>query len=176
MPTITEEIDNYKIEFKESKIPCKKQEDFEKAVRLTISAIYSNGFEQALDNHIQNKIGSGKHVDAWKNLTASKIVADMRSEINGTYAETYGGIIGLWKYMFYGNIAFDGAKNGPIRLNRIPLKNRTSAQISNTIAHEVAHRIGLEHPHSKEDLKIAFLEPPYIIGDLIEEIVQKQSN
>jgi len=175
IPPIAENINNQTITFEESKMPCKKQEEFENAVRMTITAIFSNDFEQKLKEHMANNLGTGKHTDAWKNLTASKIVTDMRSQIDGTYADTYGGIKGWWLNLIYGNIAYDGTESGPIRLNRIPLRKRTSAQISNTIAHEVAHRIGLKHPHSDEDLDIANLEPPYIIGDMIEEIVNNQS-
>lgn len=175
VPPIKEKVDNQTITFEESKIPCKKQKDFENAVRMTISAVFSNDFEKRLAEHIENDIGTGKHTDAWKNLTASKIVNDMRLQMNGTYAETYGGIKGLWLNIFYGNIAYDGTESGPIKLNRIPLRKRTSAEISNTIAHEIAHRVGLKHPHSDDDMKIANLEPPYIIGNLIEEIVKNQS-
>lgn len=97
----------------------------------------------------------------------------MRVQINGTYAETYGGIKGLWLFVFYHNIAYDGTESGPILLNRIPLKKRTSESIANTIAHEVSHRIGLTHPHSDSNLNIAYKEPPYIIGDIIEDIIEK---
>ncbi len=95
---------------------------------------------------MKDSIGTVEHSKAWENLNASDIVKKMREQLNGTYAETYGGIKGLWLFVFSHNIAFDGTENGPILLNRIPLKIRTPASIANTIAHEVSHRIGLTHP------------------------------
>lgn len=161
------------ITINDSEIPCWKVDDFKKASELTIKAIFSQELEERLSEHIKDSIGVGKHAIAWENLTSSKIVEDMRNQINGTYVTTYGGIKGFFLNKFAGNIAYDGTENGPIRFNRIPLKKRTVPEISNTIGHEVAHRIGLHHPSSKKDLKTARKEPPYVIGDLIEVIVNE---
>ncbi len=160
------------ITFGKSQFPCYKQNDFTKAVELTIQAIYSKEFETQLEDHIRNKIGTGAHVDAWKNVTTHDVVTSMRSEINGKYVDTYGGIAGWWKYLRYGNLAYDGTLTGPIRINRAPLKGRSATSLSGTIAHEVAHRIGLTHPHSDINLSIAKKEPAYVVGDIIEAITE----
>ena len=171
---ITQRIYNKDVNFDTSEIPCYKVNDFKTAVVQTIQAIYSEEFEKQLADHIANKIGKGDHAKAWENLNARNITQKMREQINGEYVETYGGIKGLWLNWIYGNVAYDGTQSGPIRLNRIPLKKRSIAKISNTIAHETAHRIGLSHPHSKTDLNIAFKEPPYVIGTIVENIVKQQ--
>lgn len=174
-PTKTN-IDGKEITFAESKMPCYKVADFDSAVALTIKAIYSDEFEKQLDSYIKDSVGTtGEHVEAWKNLKASEIVKKMKEQINGTYADTYGGIVGLWKFIFYGNLAYDGTETGPILFNRIPLKKRTPSSMVNTIAHEVSHRVGLTHPHSsvRGKFKVALKEPAYIIGDIVEEIAKK---
>lgn len=168
---ITKNIGGKDITFQESKLPCKKVDDYRKAVDEVVNAIYSDEFEKRLAEHIKNGIGKGEHAKAWEGLEAKSIVKKMREQLNNTYVETYGGIKGLWLNVFFGNLAYDGTLDGPILLNRIPLKNRSSASIANTIAHETAHRIGLKHPHSNDDLEIAYKEPPYVIGDIIESII-----
>jgi hypothetical protein len=166
------------ISFGPSTFPCKKLDKYESAVKKAITSIYSDEFEIKLTEYIKDSIGSGEHVPAWEGLVASEIVAKMRSQINGEFLETYGGIRGWWVNKFSGNLAYDGTMNGPIRINRIPLKYewRDASSIANTIAHETAHRIGLTHPHSNSNLKIAYKEPPYIIGQIIESIARKQQN
>lgn len=170
--SVTIETDT--VQFAESKIPCNKVKDYQLAIEQTIKAIYSDEFKKELDDYIKNNIGDGPHAKAWENVKASEVVKKMREQLNGTYVETYGGIKGLWLNLIFGNIAFDGTEDGPILLNRIPLKNRSASSISNTIAHEVSHRIGLKHPHSSKNLKIAYKEPPYIIGNIIERIVEQK--
>ena len=170
---ITTKVDNKDIVFATSKIPCYKKDDFNKSVMLAVKAIFSKEFETQLSDHIKNGIGIGEHAKAWENLNATEIVQNMRNQLNGTFVETYGGIKGLWLNKIYGNLAYDGTLNGPILINRIPLKNRSIESISNTIAHEIAHRVGLKHPHSDTDLKIAYKEPPYVIGDIIESIAKE---
>jgi len=166
-------VEGKQINFLPTEFPCKKLSDYESAVKNTISVVFSKEFEKRLSDHIMSGIGSGEHTKAWENLTAKMIIEKMKLQLNGERISTYGGINGWWLYKIYGNIAFDGEMNGPIRLNRIPLKNRTSASIANTIAHETAHKIGLTHPHSDTNLSIAFKEPPYVIGKMIEKIIEE---
>ena len=174
VPPISATVNRATVSFASSKIPCKKVKEYEEAVKLAINAIYSDAFEKELENYIRDSIGSGSHTEAWKNLDAKDIVQKMRKQINGEYIETYGGIGGWLSYTFSHNIAYDGTANGPIKLNRIPLKYRNAASIANTIAHETAHRIGLIHPSSDVDLKIAYKEPPYVIGEIVENLCSKQ--
>jgi hypothetical protein len=165
-------IDGKEITFAESQMPCDKVADFDSAVALTIKAIYSDDFERQLESYIKDSVGTtGEHVAAWNNLKASEIVQKMRVQINGTYADTYGGIKGLWLFVIYHNLAKDGTENGPILFNRIPLNKRTPLSMVNTIAHEVSHRVDLTHPHSDtHDMEIAFKEPAYIVGDIVERV------
>ncbi|SFA43512.1 hypothetical protein SAMN04488511_103370 [Pedobacter suwonensis] len=173
VPPVNTTVGGAVVSFASSKIPCKKVPEYEKAVKLSINAIYSQMFETELENYIKDSIGNGPHENSWKGLVAKDIVDKMRKEINGEYIETYGGAIGWFRYAFYHNIAYDGTANGPILLNRIPLRHRNAASIANTIAHETAHRIGLIHPSSDIDLKIAYKEPPYVIGAIIENICSR---
>lgn len=170
---ITYQLDGTEITFAESRMPCKKVDDFKLAVNLTIKSVYSEKFETLLTNYIKDSLGTGEHTKAWEGVIAKDIVQKMRENINGTSADTYGGVKGLWLHLIYDNIAYDGTENGPILFNRVPLKNRNPPSISNTIAHEISHRIGLKHPHSDSNLKIAYREPPYVIGDIIEEIAKE---
>ncbi len=174
VPPLTTTVNGAVVSFASSKIPCKKVPEYEEAVKLSINTIYSQEFETDLENYIRDSIGNGPHEKAWRGLVAKDIVDKMRKQINGAYVETYGGAIGWFRYTFYHNIAYDGTANGPILLNRFPLKHRNAASIANTIAHETAHRIGLIHPNSNIDLKIAYKEPPYVIGDIIESLCLKK--
>ena len=169
---ILKNINGSQINLPSSKIPCYKEDDYNLAARLTIEALFSEEFKDQLELFMSTKIESGKHVQAWNGLTVDGIVNAMKSTINGTFATTYGNLNGFIKYKFVGNIAYDGTENGPIRLNRWPLKHRTVPQIANTIAHEVAHRAGYIHPNSSVSLRIADLEPPYVIGNIVEDVVE----
>lgn len=178
IPVITVEVKEKQISFGPSTFPCDKMGTYESAVKLAILAIYSQDFEDMLSAYIRDSLGNGEeHVSAWGKWSATAIVDSMRHQINGEYVATYGGIQGWWWYKTAGNLAFDGDSIGPIRINRIPLrlKSRDAPSISNTIAHETAHRIGLEHPHSKSNMRVAQKEPPYVIGYIIGEIAKSLS-
>jgi len=157
-----------------SRIPCNKVKEYEKAASYCVDALFSDQFESELIKFISSVKSDDKYYPAWDGLRAENIISDMRSSIDGTYAETYGGPVGLFKYLVFHNIAYDGTTDGPIRLNRWPLKKRSPADISNTIAHEVAHRIGLVHPSSDNDMATAKLEPPYVVGNIVGKLVQER--
>jgi hypothetical protein len=108
---------------------------------------------------------------AWSNVKIEQVQSSLLNEIRGLEIETYGGVKGLFLKLVYGNVAYDGSSDGPIRLNRWALP-RSSASIANTIAHEAAHRIEFQHPNSDNDLKIANCEPPYVIGSLVEKAIE----
>src|SRR5690606_2185419 len=133
---------------------------------------YSERFRVLLTNYIKDSLGTGDHIKAWDGIVANDIVQKIQDNISGISADTYGGVKGVWLYVIYGNMAYDGSEQGPILFNRVPLKNRNPPSMSNTIAHEISHRIGLSHPHSESNLQIAYREPPYVIGDIIEEIAK----
>jgi len=155
----------------ESSFPCKHQKKFQLASQYAIEAIFSEEFEQKLTDHIKNGIGEGLHAAAWNGLEAKKIIANMKKQLDYTCAETYGGINGLYLYIFHDNLAFDGGACGPIRFNRIPLRKRKIHDLANTIGHEVAHRVGLIHPSTGDN---KFEEPPYIIGNIVKDIVKSR--
>jgi hypothetical protein len=169
-------VNGQQIAFSSSRVPCKKVNDYEKSVKQAITAIYSDKFETWLTAYMKDSIGNGPQAKAWQNLNAKDVIQRMRVQINGEYIDTYGGIKGLWLSKIYKNDAYDGKTSGPIRLNRIHLKNRSVSSIANTIAHETSHRIGLTHPHSVTNFSIALKEPPYVIGYIIEQIVEQQIN
>ena len=148
-------INGKEVSFLSSKVPCYKEDDIKKAIELTIEAVYSSKFEHLLNNYIADSIGTGPHTDAWKGVTAHNVVSVMKAKLQNTYLETYGGPLALYKYRVYGNLAYDGILNGPIRINRIPLRERSVPSISATIAHEISHRAGLTHPSSRKKLSIA---------------------
>lgn len=171
---MTVQTSSQSVQSGKSVFPCYKESDFNEAFKLCVEAIYSNEFSIRLENYMRDSIGEGKHKNAWVGLTSKDVIRDMKSQLNGVGVDTYGGIKGLWLYIFYGNLAYDGTLDGPIMMNRIPLKGRDIPSISNTIAHEIAHRAGMKHPNSDSNLKIAQKEPPYVIGDIIESIINNR--
>lgn len=176
IPKTDIDVSEKQVSFGPSTFPCKKVNEYESAVKIAILSIYSDEFEIRLTEYMKDSIGKGEHAKAWEGLTAKEIVKKMQNQINGEFIETYGGICGWLKNKFAGNLAYDGTMNGPIKINRIPLnyKWRDASSIANTIAHETAHRIGLTHPHSKTNLKTAYKEPPYVIGNIIENIAKNK--
>lgn len=163
-------VENKVIDMDDSEIPKKQKDKFIKGARLAIKVIHSEIFLDSLEEHIRFNLGTGEHTEAWEGVDANTITQKMQYKIDSIAVNTYGGLRGWWINMAYNNIAYDGGDIGPIRMNRIPLrkKDRTPAQIANTIIHEVAHRVGLKHPHGGQ---IKFKEPPYIIGNIAEAII-----
>lgn len=161
---------------KESQVPCKEKEKFESAALLTLEAIHSSEFETRLEKFHRTELRDGEHVAAWKNVTVQNVVSGVRNKVDGTYANSYGGVTGLFKFLIVGNVAYDGGIEGPIRFNRWALSKRSIPQVSNTIAHEVAHRAGLKHPTSGSSLEVANKEPAYVVGNIIQEIVTDLRN
>ena len=145
-----------------------QEELFRKASTEVIDAVASKQFITELEHFYSLFSGEGDHSIAWSSINIEKVQSSLISEINGLKIETYGGISGFFYNKLFGNVAFDGSLEGPIRLNRCALP-RSSASIANTISHEAAHRIGLTHPNSDDDLEVANCEPPYVIGSLIEK-------
>ena len=145
---------------------------FNKASQQVIDVLSSAEFNNELKSFIDQHTNKGKHARSWAGFDISSVQEKLISEVNGLEVETYGGIYGGFYALFFGNKAFDGVTDGPIRLNRWALP-RPSESIANTIAHEAAHRIGYSHPHSSKggQLMVAYCEPPYVIGSIVEKIL-----
>jgi hypothetical protein len=148
-------------------VPERYRADFNQAARLAVDGIYSEQFERELAAFIRDHTGSGAHAERWMGLTAESVIERLRQGINGQRITTYGGLIAKLNYRANGNLAYDGAESGPIRVNREALP-RAAAEIANTIVHEVAHRTGLKH-RKKGRSAPARCEPPYVIGTLVEK-------
>lgn len=144
---------------------------FSQAAREGVDAVYTDAFERDLAAFVRNHAGAGAHAEAWRGLDQEATVRDLRRVMGTMKVTTYGGVHGWWVNTIYGNTAYDGTTSGPIRLNRAALP-RTSASVANTFVHEGAHRIGLTHPHSNTDFRVALCEPPYVIGSLIQKQIE----
>jgi hypothetical protein len=153
-------------------VPEKQVNLFNKASQEVVDTLNSPQFIEDLSEFINKYSKHGAHSESWNGLDVTNVQNKLINEVNGLTIETYGGIKGGFLALFFGNKAFDGTKNGPIKLNRWALP-APSASIANTIAHEAAHRIGYSHPNSSQfgKLNIAFCEPPYVIGSIVEQIL-----
>jgi hypothetical protein len=132
-----------------------------------VDALHSAGFEDSFARFRRDHAGSGAHAQAWT-AAHDSTVPRLRRVLHGLEIETYGGISGWWVNWLYGNLAYDGTEEGPIRINRWGLP-RSSASIANTIAHEAAHRVGMSHPSYGSRTSVGLCEPPYVIGSLVEK-------
>ena len=148
-------------------VPTDDGAAFIEASRLAIDAVHAQSFVDDLQRFRTTYAMSGPHARAWADVDVAVAIPRLRAALDHLTAETYGGPYGLVLYVFKGNLAFDGTTSGPIRLNRWGLP-RSSPSLANSIVHEAAHRIGLEHPNSDTRFAIARCEPPYVIGTLAE--------
>lgn len=148
-------------------VPDAHRSTFNQAARLAVNGLHSEEFERELAAFIRDHAASGPHSGRWASVEAGPIVARLRQGVKGQDIITYGGLIARMNYRVNGNLAYDGAETGPIKVNREALP-RPAEEIANTIAHEVAHRIGLKHRRRGRS-EPARCEPPYVIGSLIEK-------
>jgi hypothetical protein len=149
-------------------VPEKYKLTIEEAGRDAINALYSDGFAEDFALFLSRHGSDGPHAKAWNSVDQTSTISALKDKVHGQAISTYGGLRGWFVNFVYGNVAYDGGATGPIRLNRAALP-RSVSSIANTIAHEVAHRAGLTHPHSDDRLEIARCEPPYVIGSLVEK-------
>lgn len=152
-------------------VPATQTDIFSLSSQQAIDALYSQAFVDDLARFHRAHAGTGAHSSAWAGVEVGTTVDRLRRAVHGIEIKTYGGMRGWWVNFWFGNVAYDGATDGPIYLNRWALP-RSSASIANTIAHEVGHRVGLTHPSSNSDLDIARCEPPYVIGSLVEKQIE----
>jgi hypothetical protein len=150
-------------------VPSKEADVFALASEQVVDALHSSAFEESFDRFRRLHANAGAHAQAWEAVNDSTLPR-LRRAVQGLEIETYGGIRGWWVYMVYTNLAYDGAEEGPIRINRWGLP-RPSNSVANTIAHEAAHRVGLSHPSYRRDHSVGQCEPPYVIGSLVEKTI-----
>lgn len=163
------------------------QPTFASAARAAIDAILSDTFPSRLAGFLAAVNGErttgewdaaltpNDVKDAWAGKTAKWIVDSLRRILPSTIVETYQD---CGAYRRSGNLAYEGT-DGAILINRCHLiEGRTTADIANTIAHELSHRIELRHPHMQgwwgRSWRKANCEPPYVIGGIVGNIVDSR--
>jgi len=156
-------------------VPERHRPAFVEAARMAVDGLHSDQFKRELEASIRDHAHSGDHAKYWRGVTADQVIPAMRRAIHGQEVTTYGGIGAWFNNRLWGNLAYDGTESGPILVNREGLPRSStatanSASIANTIAHEVAHRVGLSHRRQGRSAA-ARCEPPYVIGTLIERQV-----
>jgi hypothetical protein len=156
-----------------TKIPNERTGDFTKAGQLAINIIYSDEFQEQLSEYMRSHPASPEDT-VWAGLTPEGITAALRAQLRGINVTTYGGIRGAWLAWRHGNTGLDG---GGVAINRYALDGRRASQIANTIVHEAAHGAGMTHPESDRPggLPLAFCQPPYVIGTIVERIAEGPS-
>jgi hypothetical protein len=155
-------------------VPDDQTEQFRMASVELLDALNSTGFSTDLETFSARFSASGGHAKAWIGVSTEDVVQGLKEQSTQTTLTTYGGPWALLKYWFAGNLAYDGDADGPIRLNRWGLP-RPSPSLANSMAHELAHRIGLTHPNSGSTFSVALCEPPYVIGSLVEKQIRGTS-
>ncbi len=149
-------------------VPAEHSAAFVKASGQVIDAVHSPQFLQDLQAFQNQLASSGPHAPAWTDVRAPDVVAAMKIAMQGMRIDTYGEVNGFVLRLVQGNVAFMGPPDGPIQMNRWALL-RSSESLANTLAHELAHRVGLQHPHGDSNSAVAQCEPPYVVGSLVEK-------
>lgn len=139
---------------------------------MVVVTVYSSQFRNELQRQIDIHQSGAEYGPAWTNLTADSIIERMKRSMTGINVKTFRGPRATLLYYLAGNLAYDGTSRGPIKINETEIAKRSKYDFANTIAHELAHRAGLEHPHSevKGKFKIALCEPPYVVGEIVEKM------
>jgi hypothetical protein len=154
--------------------PDDRIDAFEEGARAAIDVISSGAFVAELAAFLKKHAHDSDLSDSWADADAEDIAARLRKEIQGASVKTFGGVRGAFDSVFYGTVAIERRnRQRPVEFNRWGLKGRTPAEIANSVVHEIAHGIGLRHPHMPGPPKSwdsALCEPPYLIGALVEKI------
>jgi hypothetical protein len=160
------------------RVPEKYRATVTQGAALAIDALHSPEFHRQLKLFIESHGADTDIRKEWNGLTAEGVIRGMRAQLHGIKIDTFGGARGFLKLKFYGTRALERpAIESPIGLNRWSLRNTSPESIANTIIHEVAHAIGLKHPHSSGRGKkwtIAQCEPPYVLGSIAERVLRAQ--
>lgn len=147
-------------------VPADQVEKVSRAAENAISVAFSEDFRWAVVWYMNEKLTPEEAATAeWSGLTPDDLVGAVRRSLPGMEIETYGGLWGWWINKVFGNIAKDGTAGGPIRLNRIPLRERDYQSVTSSIIHEAAHKGGLRHDSSDIDC-----DPPYVLDALAEAL------
>ena len=112
---------------------------------------------------------------AWEAKTIEETVNDIRVASPTLGIKSKGGISQWGRYKFAGNIADEALNGGPIILNKYALSKGTKSSIAGSIIHEGAHKIGLRHDNYPSFKRLGKCEPPYIINQIIERIIEGDS-
>jgi hypothetical protein len=160
-------------------VPSKFRSKFRKGAEESIAAIFSEKFEPALADFIQRHAAVPAIAEPWKGQEAAAIVTAERARYTRAISiVTKGGISGWFSRLFHHNVAYEGVQEPDgsrrIPVNRFGMSQATPGAVANTIAHEVAHAVGLRHPDSERasGLSRAFCEPPYVIGSIVRQIAE----
>ena len=150
---------------------------FKRGVQESIEAVFSDRFERALADFIRLHASVSSIADSWKGQEAPAVSASERTHYTSSInIVTKGGASGWLSRKFAHNVAYEGVTKTDgtrdIPVNRYGMRQATPGAIANTIAHEVAHAIGLRHPDSDTNLQRAFCEPPYVIGTIVRQIAE----
>jgi hypothetical protein len=158
-------------------VPPGDEARFQDGAKKAIDAVLSPDFESKLSAFMLAHSTAPAIEASWRGWDAPRIALEERNHFtNQIGVHTYDGPGALYYRIFKHNIAFEGvpddAGNRSVPINRFALKGRTATDIANTLSHEVAHAVGLTHPDSDTNLPRAFCEPPYVIGTIVEQIVE----
>jgi hypothetical protein len=157
-------------------VPPSRIDDFERAGRFAIDVVYSERFADEVRGFMAAHANDADLRAAWGRRSALQIVEALRAGIIGVRVETAGGVRRWFAFKIYGTIAKEGgvASGGPVEVNQYAADGMSAAQLAGTIVHEVAHGIGLTHPHMggplEKNWSIALCEPPYLLGAIVERI------
>lgn len=91
------------------------------AVEKTIAAINNPAFEAQIESFRQDLAAGEPYSAACPSraqTSTASLVLQLRDSLPLTSVSTYGRVKGWLLYVFAGNLAFEGAAKGPVRLNR----------------------------------------------------------
>lgn len=113
--------------------------------------------------------------EAWSKKSVEEILTEVRRSAPSLSVRSKGGIKQWARFKISGNIADEPRNGGPIVLNKFALSGRSKSSIAGSIIHEGAHRIGLRHDNYSDFLRVGKCEPPYVINQLIERILEQDA-
>lgn len=116
-----------------------------------------------------------RYNQAWAKVIIEQTVNELRVSSPTLSIKSKGGIYQWGRYKFAGNIADEAVNGDPIILNKHALSKRAKSSIGGSIIHEGAHKIGLRHDNYPSFKRLGKCEPPYVINQIIERIIEGDS-